>query len=1115
LSLSAGVQVNHRYHVVERLGGGGMGEVYRVRDTALDRDAALKIIGAAQAADPDAVRRFAREAQAASALNHPHIVTVFDAGECEAGPFLVMDLVAGRTLRSAIRESKGSIALIDIGRQIARALAAAHAGGIIHRDIKPENIMVRDDGYVKVLDFGLARMSAPDTKSDAATTHASTGAHLSVVHTGGAVIGTAAYMSPEQARGEPITAATDVFALGIVFYEMATGRHPFASDGGSIGTVARMMSELPAPPSQLNAEVPVPLDALIARMLDRDPRRRPDAAEVDRVLATLSGSPATAAVVAPPRGDRHIVGREAAERELARAFDAAIGGHGQVVAVSGEPGLGKTTLVEEFLHQVASTRPCVVARGRCSERQAAAGAAYLPWLELLDSLRARTGHAVSDLMKSLAPTWYAQVAPLTSGDSPEGRALIVNRAGSQQWMKRELAAFLEEASRLSPLVLFFDDVQWADASTVELLEYVAPRLAGERALVVVTSRPSDLARSGHPFLSLELDLEGRGLLREVRLGYLTAVDVERYLALEFPGHRFPQALADVIHSRTEGHPLFMADVVRSLRDRGIIAGGDDQWHLTQPLTAIAQDIPRSIRSMIDLTLGRLDDEERRVLTAAAVQGLEFDSAIVARALGADAGDVEDRLAAVGRRHALVQQVRETELPDGTLSLRCRFVHALYQNSLYGTLGPGRRASLSGAVASAIVAAWGEQANTRAVELGHLYEAARDFSRAADAFLTASERARHIFADREALALARRAIEMLRKLPETPERASREVMHLMAVALPMFSVKGYAAAELEETYRRARQLCDELGEHPLRFGVVTGISAFHFMRAELRRSEELIDPVLRLSEQTGNPVMRIWASWVHGATYSHLGEKYEEALSRLDEGVHVYTPQLHPTLMLLTGFDAGIGCQMQAARVAWTLGRADEAVARTASALRQARDLRHPLMITFALFFEAWVRQYRREPEEVRVAAEEALSLSGRYGYPQVTAWTQILLGWALSHLGRAAEGERTIRDAIAATDAMGIALLRPTFLALLAESQMIQHEYEGALDALRQAAGLAERTGERCYLPEILRLTAEAALHTSGGRAAAEPLLAQAVALAREQKAAGFMDRLESSRRRL
>ncbi len=1109
MSLAAGIRLNGRYRVEARLGGGGMGEVYRAWDSSLGRDVAVKIVSAARLSDPDLRKRFAREAQAASALNHPNIVSVFDAGESDAGPFLVMELITGRTLRAILREPPDVTLATDFGRQIARALAAAHAAGIVHRDIKPENVMVREDGYVKVLDFGIARVAAVSAAHDE-TTEAETGGAL----TGTSVIGTAAYMAPEQARGGTVGPPTDIFALGLLLYELASGRHPFASAAGALGSVARMMSETPIPPSRLNADVPPVLDALILRMLGLEPAARPTAADVDRALSTLTGG--TLAAVRSSRGRTHVVGREEVEAELARAFESAVTGTGMVVAIGAEPGLGKTTVVEQFLEIVAASRPCLIARGRCSERHADGGAAYLPWFELLDSMRGRNSTGgIGELMKTTAPTWHAQVAPMSSGDSPEARALTVNRAGSQQWLKRELAAFLDEASLHTPLLLFVDDMHWADAATVDLLQYVAPRLEASRALIVVTYRPSDLTRTRHPFEAVKLDLEGRGVLREVPLQFLTSGDVEQYLALEFPGHHFPPTFASVLHAKTEGHPLFMADAVRSLRDRGVLSDDGGAWHVAIPLEEVAEDIPRSVRSMIDLTLSRLDDLERKVLVAAAVQGVEFDTAIVARAAKMDQADVEERLDQIARRHALVRMVREFEYPDRSVSVKYRFVHALYQDALYRSLGPSRRASTSAAVAQAIATAAAGQVNARAAELGYLYETARDFSRAAEFFLIASERARQIFADRDALALARRAMTNLQALPESPERASREVMNLMAIALSMHSVEGYAARELEATYARARQLCDELGEHPLRFGVITGISAFHFMRAELRTTEQLIDQLLRLSAQTGNPVMRIWALWVHGSTYSHIGEKYDEAFERLDEGVRLYTRDLHPAFMLLTGFDAGIGCQMQAARLAWVRGDADDAVYRSASALQQARDLRHPLMVGFGLFFHAWVLQHRDEPDAVRAATDEALSLSGRYGYPQIAAWTQMLNGWARARLGEAPAGESVIRDGIAATDAMGITLLRPTFLAYLAETRLLQDDAAGALDLLTQAADLALRSGECCWLPEIRRLMAEAHRQRGDAPEQIETMLSEALAVARRQNAVGFVRRLEARLGRL
>jgi hypothetical protein len=1065
LLLESGAQLG-RYRIIAPLGGGGMGEVYRARDTSLERDVALKIISEKAAAGPDAARRFAREAQAASALNHPNIVTVFDVGACESGPFLVMELVAGQTLRALLTRQPGAEDVTAIGRQIARALAVAHGAGIVHRDIKPENVMVRSDGYVKVLDFGLARV-APRTAGPSATTIVAADPHS--LHTGDTVMGTAAYLSPEQVRGEPVTSATDVFALGLVFYELATGQHPFAA-GSMLGVIARMVSETPVPPSRVNPALPGAIDALILRMLDKDPHQRPDAAEVDRTLAeAVEGGGATAVRVPGRIATAPTVGRDASHRQLVRAFEETCRGRGGVVALSGEPGIGKTTLAEDFIRHAAAGEPCVIARGRCSERHVGGGA-YLPWLEALESMRDRSGSVAARLMKPVAPTWYAQIAPLAVDDSPEARAITVNRAGSQQFLMRELAAFVEEVARHAPLILFFDDVHWADESTVDLLAYLAARLESLRVLVIVTYRPSELMMARHPFRALMLDLVSRGIGREVPLDFLTAADVASFLALEFPGHAFPPRLAGLIHGKTEGNPLFMVDLLRSLRDRGVIERQGDTWVLTQPITSFEKDIPASVRSMIELKLARLDDEERRLLIAASVQGAEFDSAVVARAVNIDQGIVEERLDGIERLHAVARQIGETELPDRTLAVRYRFVHLLYQNALYGSLGPSRRASSSAAVARALLAFHGDQSQAIDEQLAYLFEAARDFSRAADHYLRASTHARQIFADREALRLARRGLAMLSALPDTPDRASREVAHLMAVALPMHGVYGYAAPELEETYRRARALCDALGEHPGLFGVITGISAFRFMRAELRPCVVAGLQMTRVAEQSGDPAMHIWAKWAVGSVLAHLGERLPEALETLDQGAALYSPAMHPGFMLMTGFDAGLGCHVQAARVACMLGDADAAVGRIERAVAQARARQHPLMVAFALYFQAWVHQLRREPGPTLRAANEAIAIGEPYGYPHVTAWARVLRGWALGETDDPAAGELEIGGAMDTLELLGLKLMRPTFLELLAEAQLRQGRSAAARATLEQATALVEQTEERCNLPQLLAL---------------------------------------------
>ena len=371
------------YRVDARIGSGGMGEVFRAFDTRLNRPVAVKLMRDAGLEQAAIVQRFLREARAASALNHPNIVTIHEVGETPAGElFIVQELIEGRTLRALMETAQTLTTTVDIGRQVARAIGAAHAAGIVHRDVKPENIMVRADGYVKVLDFGLARVV------DHRAAERSTRVNLDTEP--GTVLGTAAYMAPEQARGTQAGPAADVFALGVLLYEMAAGRRPFVAPT-SVGVLAAILSEQPVPLVRLNPAVPTALDALVHRMLAKEPEQRPSARDVDEELAALQGRETLSEPIRAGAGVRKTVGRESERADLRRAYVRVAAGQSLILGVSGEAGIGKSSLIEDFLVEL-TTRPerPIVARGRCSERLAGVEA-YLPVLEALDSLLHRSG----------------------------------------------------------------------------------------------------------------------------------------------------------------------------------------------------------------------------------------------------------------------------------------------------------------------------------------------------------------------------------------------------------------------------------------------------------------------------------------------------------------------------------------------------------------------------------------------------------------------------------------------------------------------------------------------------------------------------------------------------
>ena len=815
------------YRVDGRIGGGGMGEVFRAFDTRLNRPVALKLLRGPAREESDTVQRFLREARAASALNHPNIVTIHEVGETPDGElFIVQELIDGRTLRALIESAQTLAATVDIGRQVARALAAAHAAGIVHRDVKPENIMVRADGYVKVLDFGLARVV------DHQAAERSTVANLDTAP--GTVLGTAAYMSPEQARGTQAGPAADIFALGVVLYEMAAGRRPFVAPT-SMGVLAAILSEQPAPLVRLNPAIPPALDALV----HPDARQGAGAAAVRARRGRGARGPAGPRRAAGefPRdaaAARKTVGREAERADLRRVYARVMDGQSLILGVSGEAGIGKTSLVEDFLVELTSRpeRP-IVARGRCSERLAGAEA-YLPILEALDNLLHRAGgESLQTLMKTVAPTWYLQVATRSIEESSMAELRVEALSASQERMKREVGAFFQDVSSSRPVVLFLDDLHWADVSTIDILNYLAGRFADMRVLVLTTYRPAEMALAQHPFLGIANNLRSRGLFEEMALGFLAPADVERYLALEFPEHRLPADFSALIHAKTEGSPLFMADLVRYLRDSGGIVEQNGSWVLARSMSDMPRDLPESVRSMIARKIEQVDERDRALLLAASVQGPEFDSAIVSEAIEMDPADVEERLDVLERVHVFVKRGSEYEFPDLTLTLQYQFVHVLYQNMLYASLQPTRRAALSGRVARALVGARRAHARERGAPGDPVRGGARLCQRAP---ATTSRRRSTRPASSDSARRCRsaeRGLKALRGLPDGPERKQQELGLQMIRGLALRMMKGWAAAELEPVFARARELCHELDDPPEVFPVRWALTLFHAIRGDLR------------------------------------------------------------------------------------------------------------------------------------------------------------------------------------------------------------------------------------------------------------------------------------------
>jgi DNA-binding winged helix-turn-helix (wHTH) protein len=363
----------------------------------------------------------------------------------------------------------------------------------------------------------------------------------------------------------------------------------------------------------------------------------------------------------------NIVGRDAERKELRRAFELAQQGHGGLVCVSGDVGLGKTALIDAFLGDlVQDGQTFHLARGRCSE-SLTESEPFMPWIEAHGSLAREA--SISEIMQNVAPTWHREISHTGSGAARK--------------MKRELLDFYRQVSPVHPLVVVIEDFQWADVASVDLLAYLATRLESTRTLVVLSYRLDEMKINNHPFLQVRSDLFSRQVSTEIRLGFLERADVEKHLALEYPEVQFPEDYTGFLYTKTEGNPLFMRELVRG-----------------------PGDFSESIRGMVQSKIDRVGETARELLVTASVQGREFDSAVLARSLGMNSQEVEERLRALDEVHGLIKRMREEELPDGRFTVRYRFVYAVYHEVCFTSLAPTRKASLNASMAGALLAYYG-------------------------------------------------------------------------------------------------------------------------------------------------------------------------------------------------------------------------------------------------------------------------------------------------------------------------------------------------------------------------------------------------------------------------
>ena len=878
--LAPGTQLGP-YKVEAPIGKGGMGEVYRARDTRLGRPVAIKVVGAERAQRPDFRTRFQREAQATAALNHPHICALYDVGEHEGASYLVMEYVEGQTLESRLREGPLPLdQLLHRAAEVSQALAAAHGRGIIHRDLKPANLMLTPAG-VKVLDFGLAKFTGPEASAMDAT----------AAHT---ILGTPAYMSPEQTRGEELDPRSDLFSFGCVLYEAATGVRPFR--GSSLPDILReVVSGHPPAPSSLRPELPPGWDSILTRTMakDRD-RRYQSAADLFSALEGLRGSVPQGLPRMEEREPDPVFGREKELGKLEGLLRSAVQGTGTVVLVSGEPGIGKTALTRMFVYQVKKNNAdLILARGACVE-QYGAGEAYLPLLDVLGSLLQSSGRErVVALLRRHAPTWCLQFPAVFSSGAMD-QLLREATGATKDRMLRELGDALAALTAEMPVLLVLEDMHWTDPASVDMLRQLAERAHGQRLLLVVTARPEDIECNNPTLKKCYAEMHARGLCEEIALQVLRVQDVAAYLDAHFAPNEFPDGLASVIHSKSEGHPLFATGAIQILAERGDIVRTNGAWTLKQPLEEMELDVPVSVRSMIEKKVGLLSDGQRQVLQYASIEGEVFTSTVLAALLEADELELEERLDVLGRLHRLIHAEGEEELPDGSVTTIYRFTHALYQNFIYDQLLSKRRVLLHRRAGETLERVYGGQHARVAGALATHFERGRDFAKAIAFLIQAGDTALSRYANAEAVGLFSRGLELVEKLPEGQQAEQRAVL-LRKRALAQMALG--RLKEAGEDYRAMREVCRGAGDLEGECRALIGICHVAQNARDVPSMEQYNPEARALAERIGNQVLiaEVNNAW---AVYQMVCGELVEAETAFERAITVARSLKHrPALVI--------------------------------------------------------------------------------------------------------------------------------------------------------------------------------------------------------------------------
>jgi predicted ATPase len=807
--------------------------------------------------------------------------------------------------------------------------------------------------------------------------------------------------------------------------------------------------------------------------------------------------------IAVTRGLTPLVGREQEVGLLVERWEQVKSGQGQVVLLSGDAGIGKSRLVQMLKEHVAQEPHT---RWECRSSSYFENTALFPVTDLFQRLLRFEGEDIPEEKVGKLEQMLSQYrlpleesvqlfAPFLSLPMPENPYPPLHLSPQRQRQKtlETLVAILLQLAEQQPVLFIVEDLHWTDPTTLELLNLVIEQIPTASLLLLLTCR-SHLQPTWHH----------RSYITEMTLNHLSHAQVEQIVIGMTDGKTLPQEVLAQVVAKTDGVPLFVEEVTKAILESGQLKACDGHYELIGSFSTLA--IPATLQDSLMARLDRLVTA-KAVAQYAAVIGRQFAYDLLSTVSQLDAATLQREL----RQLVEAEIVYQRGLPPQATYV---FKHALIQDAAYASLLKSTRQQYHQSIAQVLEAQFPETTEGQPELLAHHYTEAGLNSQAVHYWHHAGQQASERSAHLEAMTHLQQGLQLLQTLPETLERTQQEVDMLIALGASLRATKGAAAPEVEQTFLRGQHLCALLEAPHQLFPVLRGLWNYYLVRAELQTAHKLGEQLLSLAQQVQDAAMRVAAHRALGVTLLHLGS-VAAAHTHFTQGIAL-DDQQHRVYAFVHGDDAGVACRSFDAWALWYLGYPDQGWARNQEEVTLAQQMAHPFSLALSLSLSVIFYAFHREVRLTQERAEAAISLATEQRFSYWLAFGFIIRGWALAQQGQAQEGLVQIEQGLSAFRATGAEILRPSFLALLAEAYGTIGKSEAGLTALTQALTLADTTGERWYGPELYRLKGVLLLQqASDHQAEAEHCFHTAISIARTQQAKSFELRAATSLARL